>query len=491
MLSFSDIWRRTGPRGALGAAVIVAAMALPSTPLGAQPASSAPSPLPAEVEAALARARLPRDALSVVVVDAQGGRTTPPRLAHRAPVPVNPASVMKLVTTYAALEQLGPAYVWNTPVYLQGSVQEGSLRGNVLIQGQGDPKLVMERLWLLMRRLQGQGIQVIVGDIVLDRTAFDVTDHDPARFDGEPLRPYNAAPDALLLNYKSSVMTFVPDVSGGVARIQYDPPLAGVQRQATVALAAAGTECGDWRGALRAELVDPLKVSFQGVYPAACGERVWPVAAADPRGFAARAVEGMWRELGGKLTGTVREGKVPSGLKPAFVVTSPALAEVVRDVNKYSNNVMAQHVFLTLALQKNGVATFDGAREALRQWWTARMGDAELPLADNGAGLSRDARITAQALARMLQVAWASPVMPELVASLPISGVDGTLRRSQSRAGTAHLKTGSLRDVMAVAGYVHAASGRRYVLVAVVNHANAGGARPVLDALTDWAARDQ
>ena len=113
------------------------------------------------------------------------------------------------------------------------------------------------------------------------------------------------------------------------------------------------------------------------------------------------------------------------------------------------------------------------------------------PLADNGAGLSRDARITAQALARMLQVAWASPVMPELVASLPISGVDGTLRRSQSRAGTAHLKTGSLRDVMAVAGYVHAASGRRYALVAVVNHANAGGARPVLDALTDWAARDQ
>jgi serine-type D-Ala-D-Ala carboxypeptidase/endopeptidase (penicillin-binding protein 4) len=457
----------------------------------AQPAVAAPPALPPEVESALARARLPREALSVLVVDAQGTGRTTPRLSHRAHVAVNPASVMKLVTTYAALEQLGPAYVWNTPVYLQGTVQDGSLRGNVYIQGQGDPKLVMERLWLLMRRLQGQGIQVIVGDIVLDRTAFDVTDHDPARFDGEPLRPYNAAPDALLLNYKSSVMTFVPDVSAGVARIQYDPPLAGVQRQATVALAAAGTECGDWRGALRAELVDPLKVSFQGVYTAACGERAWPVAAADPRGFAARAVEGMWRELGGKLTGTVREGKVPSGLKPAFVVTSPALAEVVRDVNKYSNNVMAQHVFLTLALQKNGVATFDGAREALRQWWTARMGDAELPLADNGAGLSRDARITAQALARMLQVAWASPVMPELVASLPISGVDGTLRRSLSRAGTAHLKTGSLRDVMAVAGYVHAASGRRYVLVAVVNHANAGGARPVLDALTDWAARDQ
>jgi len=455
-------------------------------------AQTAPAPvaLPPEVEAALARAKLPRESLSVVVTEAQGTARTQPRLAHRAQVQVNPASVMKLVTTYAALEQLGPAYVWNTPVYVQGTVQDGSLRGNVYIQGQGDPKLVIERLWLLMRRLQAQGIQVIVGDIVLDRTAFDVPEHDPARFDGEPLRPYNASPDALLVNYKSSVMTFVPDVPAGLARIQYDPPLAGVQRQPTVALAAAGADCGDWRGALRAELADPAKVVFQGVYPAACGERVWPVAAADPRGFAARAVEGMWRELGGKLTGSVRDGKVPAGLKPVFVSTSPALAEVVRDVNKYSNNVMAQHVFLTMALQKNGVVTFDGAREALRQWWQARVGDAELPQADNGAGLSRDARLTAQALARMLQVAWQSPVMPDLVASLPMSGVDGTLRRSQSRA-SAHLKTGSLRDVMAVAGYVHAASGRRYVLVAVVNHANAGAARPVLDSLVDWAARDQ
>jgi D-alanyl-D-alanine carboxypeptidase/D-alanyl-D-alanine-endopeptidase (penicillin-binding protein 4) len=121
---------------------------------------------------------------------------------------------MKLVTTYAALDLLGPAYTWSTPVYVEGVVQGGSLKGNVYIQGQGDPKLVVERLWLLLRRLQAQGIQVIVGDIVLDRSAFDVPEHDPGRFDGEPLRPYNAAPDALLLNYKSSVaMTFVPDAA--------------------------------------------------------------------------------------------------------------------------------------------------------------------------------------------------------------------------------------------------------------------------------------
>lgn len=457
---------------------------------GAAAQSASTTPLPPDVEAALTRARLPREALSVLVVDAEAPRKAP-RLAWQAQAPMNPASVMKLVTTYAALDQLGPAFTWNTPVYVEGALQGGTLQGNVYLQGQGDPKLVVERLWLLLRRLQGQGVQAIAGDIVLDRSAFTVAEHDPARFDGEPLRPYNAAPDALLINYQAMAMTFVPDSAAGLARVLYDPPMAGMRLQATVPLAAPGTACGDWRAGLRAELTEPARVAFQGVYPAACGERTWPVAPAQPEGFAARAVEGMWRELGGRLGGHVRDGRVPAGLQPAFSIASPSLAEVVRDINKYSNNVMAQQVFLTLGLQKGSGGSFEGAREVLRLWWRQRLGEAELPVVDNGAGLSRDTRISAQSLARLLQAAWASPVMPELLASLPITGVDGTLRRSQSRAvGAAHLKTGSLRDVLAIAGYVHAASGRRYVLVAIVNHPNAGAARPALDALIDWTARD-
>ena len=475
-------------RGRLAACAVAWAAACLAPGAAAQPAPS--DPLPPDVESALARAKLPREALSVLVVDADAPRRAP-RLAYRAQVPMNPASVMKLVTTFSALDQLGPAFTWNTPVYVEGALQGGTLQGNVYIQGQGDPKLVMERLWLMLRRLQGQGVQAIAGDIVLDRSAFSVPAHDPARFDGEPLRPYNAAPDALLLNYQAIAMTFVPDSAAGLARVIYDPPLAGVRLQPTVPLAAPGTVCGDWRTGLRAELADPARIAFQGVFPAACGERAWSVAPAQPAGFAARAVEGMWRELGGRLVGQVRDGRVPAGLQPAFSVASPPLAEVVRDINKYSNNVMTQQVFLTLGLQKAGAGSFEGAREALRLWWRQRFGEAELPVVDNGAGLSRDARISAQALARMLQAAWASPVMPELLASLPITGVDGTLRRSQSRAvGSAHLKTGSLRDVSAIAGYVHAASGRRYVLVAIANHPNAAAARPALDALIDWTARD-
>ena len=466
-------------------------------------AQPAPQPLPAEVSAALARAKVPQDAVTVLVVDAEGQQA--PRLSHRAQVPFNPASVMKLVTTYAALDLLGPAYTWRTPVWVDGTVQGTTLRGNLYLQGRGDPKLVAERLWLLLRRVQGLGISTIAGDIVLDRSAFATQSTDPANFDGEPLRPYNATPDALLVNYKSVVMTLVPDPTAQLARVHFEPPLAGVQMQANVPLSAG--PCNDYRATLKADLTDPSRIRFLGSYPASCGEKVWPLAYADPATYAARAVAGLWHEMGGQLTGTVREGRAPT--TPAtFEMTSPTLLEVVRDINKYSNNVMAQQLFLTLSLPASRGASpsasatstqvlttpgasFAASREVLRQWWQQRISPVDAPVLDNGSGLSRVERISAQALARLLQTAYGSPLMPELMSALPIAGVDGTLKRSKSQApGRAHLKTGSLRDVTAVAGYVHGASGHRYVLVAMVNHPNASAARPAFDALLDWTVDD-
>ena len=447
--------------------------------------SSLAQALPPEVDAALARAKLPREAVSLLVVEADG--KSAPRLSHRAGVPVNPASIAKLATTFAALELVGPAFTWATPVYVEGTVQGGTLHGNLYIKGQGDPKLVAERLWLLLRRIQGLGIRSINGDIVLDRSAFETAASHPGAFDGEPLRPYNAAPDALLLNFTAVTMTFTPQ--GGQAQIHLEPPLAGLQLPAAVPLTAG--DCTDWRGGLRADFSDPSRIQLGGGYPAACGERSWPVAYADPRSYAARAVAGLWQQMGGNLTGQVRDGRVPAGLLPAFEIQSPSLAEIVRDVNKFSNNVMAQQLFLTLSLQQKGTGTLEGSREVMRQWWRDRFGPGEVPLFDNGSGLSREERITAQQLARLLQAAWASPLMPELMSSLPVTGIDGTLRRSRARGtGLAHLKTGSLRDVSGVAGYVHAASGKRYVLVAIANHPQAGAARAAIEALIDWTARD-
>ena len=448
-------------------------------------ACAVPAAVPADVVLALDRAKLPRDALVAVVQEVGAGS---PRLAWHADRAVNPASLMKLLTTFAALELLGPAWSWTTPVWLQGTVRDGVLDGNLVIKGSGDPKLVIERMWLLLRRVQQLGVREIRGDIVLDRSDFKVPDQAAAEFDGEPLRPYNVSADALLLNFKTQIFTFVPDPARGLAMIAADPPLAGVRTEPSVPLVAG--PCEDWRGALRADLADPTSVRFTGAFAASCGERVWPLAYADPKSYNERALAGLWLGLGGRHIGSVRDGVAPA-TPPNFVVTSPALAEVVRDINKFSNNVMAQQLFLTLALTQRGVGTPEGAREVLRQWAGARLGGvAEGLVVDNGSGLSREGRVSAELLARLLQVAWASPVMPELMSSLPVSGVDGTLKRSRATLGRAHLKTGSLRDVSGVAGYVLANSGRRYVVVAIVNHANAGAARPVFDALVQWAATD-
>ncbi len=505
----------------IGVGIVTAVVATAGfiTPLHAQPAPPSAISLPTEVDAALSRARLPREALAAYVIDAAPlagaaagapARATP-LLNWRGAVAVNPASVMKLVTTYAGIELLGPAYTWATPVFVDGTVRDGVLQGNLVIQGRGDPKLVVERLWLLLRRVQGLGIRRITGDILLDRSAFAPLTQNPAEFDGEPLRPYNAVPEALLLNFKSVAMTFVPQPGNGVAAVSIEPPLANVQLPASVPLSAAPAgaaasavgDCGDWRGSLRADFSDPFKIAFGGSYPAGCGEKTWSIAYADPASYAERAVLGLWQQMGGTLGGRVREGRAPAGTRPAFEIASPPLAEVIRDINKYSNNVMAQQLFLSLSLppvaaRQNGsaaAASREASREVVRAWWQQRFGAqaaADLPVIDNGSGLSRSERVTAQGLARMLQTAYVSGAMPELMASLPIVGVDGTLRNNRSRVaqGWAHLKSGSLNEVTALAGYVHTANGRRLVVVGIVNHPNAPAARPALDALVEWAVKE-
>lgn len=448
--------------------------------------------LPPEVRAALQRARVPEDALSVVLQEAGSGRSL---LSHQARKPVNPASIAKLVTTYAALDLLGPAWSWSTPVYLGGAVRDGVLEGPLTIRGQGDPRLVVERLWLLLRRVQQLGVREIRGDIVLDRSAFAPAEGSAADFDGDATRPYNVRPDALLLNFGTVTYTFVPDAARGVARVVADLDLApraanGERAERSVPLVAG--PCNDWRVGLKAA-VEPEGYRFTGSYPGACGELAWPLADPEPASHGARLIEAMWRELGGRLTGRVREGSVPPGALPSFEQRSAPLAEVVRDINKFSNNVMAQQLFLTLAQQRQpgAPATAEAARETLRRWVAERIGEPPQEwVIDNGSGLSRTQRMSAQWLAHLLQHAWSSPVMSELMSSLPVTGLDGTLRRARATPGRAHLKTGSLRDVAGLAGYLLSDSGRRYVLVAVINHPNANQARPALDAVVQWGLRD-
>lgn len=451
-------------------------------------ATSAPHVgLPPEVDTALQRAGVPREAMVAVVHEVGAPE---PRLAWQPQLPVNPASLMKLLTTSAALDLLGPAWTWNTPMWIQGTTLNGVLDGNLVIKGTGDPKFVQERLWQALRRLQQLGVREIRGDIVIDRSAFKLPPHNPAAFDAKPYSPQNTGADALLFNYKSVQLTFTPDTTRGLAIVSSEPPLAGVRIDLTVPLSSG--PCGDWRDALRPDFTDPLRIRFMGHYPAGCLEQLWQIAYADPASYSARVLAGLWREMGGKLIGRVREGLAPAD-PPSLQVPSPPLAEVVRDINKFSNNVMAQQLFLTLpVVQRGGPGTPEQARDLMQAWLAERFGEtARGAVIDNGSGLSRDTRLSAQLLARLLQAAYAGPSMPELMSSLPVSGVDGTLRRARNGAtGKAHLKTGSLNGVAGIAGYVLSNAGRRYVLVAIVNDTNANLARPALEAMVQWTAND-
>lgn len=430
------------------------------------------------------------------------------RLRHRADEVISPASVMKLVTTYAAMDLLGPNFTWTTRFYTDGALDNGTLRGNLYIKGGGDPKLVLERIEAAFQALQDKGVVVVLGDMVLDNSAFDLPPKDPGAFDGEALRPYNAVPDALLVNFKSVVLKFSADPAAGVARITSEPPMAGLAIDATMPL-ARGAGCGDWRAAIGARFDDVNAIRFAGRYPQGCGDKEWPVAYQDPASYAARALEGLWRNSGGALTGKVVMGRTPARARLVHEAKSLPLSDIIADVNQWSNNVMAQQVFLTLGqltpsrvdamtvprgpltLERQG--KLERSREIIARWWRSTFGIRPAPVMENGSGLSRVERITADSLAELLRHAARHPQGATFVQSLSVAGIKGTAARvgkspDSLAHGNAWLKTGTLRDVTGIAGYVNAASGARYVVVGFINHPNAVAARPALDALVEWTA---
>jgi serine-type D-Ala-D-Ala carboxypeptidase/endopeptidase (penicillin-binding protein 4) len=454
------------------------------------PSAAAAMALPAALEAALRNGGLPLEAVSIVVQEAAAER---PVLALNAERAMAPASVMKLVTTYAGLEMLGPAFTWTTEAFATGPIRAGVLEGDLVLRGQGDPKLTLENFWLLLRGVRARGVQEIRGDLVLDRSYYGFDPGDPGRFDNEPLQVYNTLPDALLVNHKAVRLTFTPNPEARRVQVSAEPALAEIHIDNRLALDNA--PCGDWRTRLKTELrVDPggARFVFSGAYSMLCGEQSRHYAILSPQAYAGGLFRHLWSELGGRLVGSVRDGYVPPGARSLAVQESPALGEVVRDINKYSNNAMSRQLYLALGAAAFGPpATPEKSDRALRQWLAKKRLDLPELVIENGSGLSRIERISARNLGAMLAAAWRSPIMPEFIASMPVMGVDGTLKRLKhfAYAGQAHIKGGTINGVRAMAGYVLDATGRRWIVACLINHPKVhnGNAQGVFDALLQWA----
>ena len=459
----------------LGRVLIIAAAALGF--------KSAAADLPPATAKALRSAGIPEKNVAVWV---QAVGVARPTLSWRADVPMNPASAMKIVTTYAGLELLGPAFRWKTEVYLDGE--------NLILRGTGDPKLNYESFWMLLRNLRGRGLRDLRGDIILDRSYFAPTPSSP--FDSDTYRPYNVPPDALLVNFKSLRFTFIPDGDKAV-RVYTEPALPGMD--VVNQLKPGAGDCPDGTRAFR-EVIQaafqsqPPRASFLGTYPLACGERELNVALYEPQEYLAGIVRQLWSEMGGTWKGSVREGSVPPTAKLLYVHESEPLSELVRDINKFSNNVMARQLFLTIGAERGTPpARVEESARVIHQWVAAKKIDARELVLENGSGLSRVERISAQHLAALLQAAWRSAVMPEFMSSLPIVAADGTMKKrllGGPVAGSAHIKTGLLNDARTIAGYVLDRQGRRQVVVMMVNHPRAPEADAAMDALLEAVYRE-
>lgn len=448
--------------------------------------------LPLALQSIMNLRELPYDSLSIYVEDVETGEVV---LQWLEGEPRNPASTIKLLTTLASLDILGPAYRWRTDVFALGELDSGHLDGDLLIKGHGDPFLVTERVWQLLRNIQLAGIREISGDLLIDDSYFEVGDYDPAAFDKQPLRAYNVAPNALLMNFKVVRYWFEPDQEANTVKVTLDPALNNIRVRNRLDLAPGW--CRGYQRGITITTNEPVdEVTFSGKFPNGCKRYAMDRAALSHNEFVYGLFQNLWRQLDGTFDGgwinVVADSVIDADVTPIVSFESLPLSDVIARVNKHSNNVMARQLLYTMSAEVKGLpGTEEGGRQVIAEWLTENGLDSCLCAIENGAGLSRNARIAAADMGSLLRFAWRQPYMPEYLASMSVAGLDGTLSRRFRRTsliGTAHLKTGSMDDVAAVAGYLQTRSGRRLAVVTMQNHKDVhrGPGEEVQEALLRW-----
>ena len=452
--------------------------------------------IPYTVSDHLAKAGIPISSVGIYVQEISGNQTN--LLSVNPNLPMNPASTMKLVTTYAAMEIMGGQHQWTTTVYRDGPVVDGTLQGNLIFKGTGDPKITAENFQVILQKLQQAGIHNITGDLILDRSQFNVSASAQQSFDGNSMRSYNVGADALMLGYKSVVI-----------RLSGDP----VSQQVTVSLLPHPKQielisevqfdrtCGSWDRKIRTNLTPKPEGGYRlvvsGRFSSECGDKeLQPIALLNMQEFFGGVFETEWAALGGQFHGQIRDGTVPANATPVIIHQSEPLANIVWHTNKTSNNMFAKQLFLSLGTKKPGaVGSPTRSVVAIREWLAAKgLAFPELVM-ENGSGLSRIERISPQSMALLLEKAAYSPVFDRYLNSLPVVGIDGTMARrlrDSHVTGRAYIKTGTLRDVKAIAGYVQSHTRRDYVVVFLINHPNATSPQGVtaLDKLIEWVYLD-
>ncbi len=438
-----------------------------------------------EIVNILSQSRLPADTIGVYI---QSVDQNQPLFTYEAATPFNPASAMKIITTWAALDLLGADFAWKTKLFHTGSLQSGVLYGDLYIVGQGDPFFTQEHLWLALQELQARGLKRIEGEIVLDASYFSAEVSQAPPLDDNIFNPYNNAPHGLLYNFQALRLQFVP-VAGRVD-IYTSPRLSNL----TVVnnLTATSGSCNRSLQSLNLSPLQNGRLTISGEYPLSCGNREFSRTLLSHEEMLYHSLVSLWREIGGEIRGGYRLGRVPESATLLYVHESEALPEIVRKINKFSNNVMSRQVFLTIGAEKMGApANLEKSRSVIKQWLASKGLAAHELTIDNGSGLSRSGRVTPRLMGEMLWQAYRSSTMGELLGALPAAGVDGTLwrrYRNTSWSGEMHLKTGTLRDSRALAGFGRNANNEHFVVVIFINGLGipSSTAEKLFQTVLDW-----
>ncbi len=476
--------RRAAP--AILPTLLALALAVPASAAGA-------AALPDRARGAIKQHLVPDEAVTVVVRNVVTGDSL---IEVNARVPRSPASVIKVLPTYAALDLLGPAYAWKTRAWADGPVVKGVLQGNLYLQGGGDPIMTIERWWRFVTDLRQTGLRSIQGDIVVDEGYFAPINQLPGDFDGRPWRTYNVLPHALLVNLQS--VEFIVRPRDGEPRIDVtvDPLPANLVVENRLQAVDARCVGKNRNFGVTSPADNPNKVVVSGTVSTRCARQTVRRVIMTPADFAYGTFRTLWQQQGGDIQGGLLRAPTPKSATLLLTQDSPAMSEIVRVTNKYSSNVMARTLVLTLAAERAGAPATTAAGEAVITEWLESRG-LEFPelVIGNGSGLSRHARISGDSMARLLQSAWKSRYAPEFLSSLAIGGLDGTLRERFGRLpdpSRVRMKTGQLEGVSAIGGYVTGHSGKTYVVVVFVNHKGAqlGAGEAIYAAVIDWALRE-
>lgn len=455
--------------------------------------------LPSSVENLLKKANLPRSSFSVVIAPShQNGYV----LNLQGDKAVSPASTMKLLTSFIALDELGPNFRWKTQIYADApltSLKQNTLNGKLYLKGGGDPNLTWDKLSQLLRTLRQQGLRDIQGDIVLDRSYFQPTrpELNAVPFDENPDAYYNVIPDALLIHSNISAFSISSDSNTIETKLLTPMERVTLKNQMT----RSNAPCNEWKNGWLAPQTTvnnqaQIDITLSGAFPKNCQTTVY-LNVVERNAYIASVIRALWTELGGSWQGQIQDGITPTNASLLVQKDSESLADTIRIINKFSDNAMSRILFLTMGaespLAKNFADTSQTANAVVRAWLAKNnIADTGVSI-ENGSGLSRTDRISVNQLASILRVAANSNWYPEFAASLPIVGIDGSMRnrlKSSAAEARARIKTGTLKNVVAVAGYVRDQQQNDWIVVGIINSDEAGisRARPVLDEVINWVA---